>query len=146
VRRLGWLLVMLWAVPAFSADRFVSPGGNDLNSCLVGLPCKTLAKALSVRLPAERIFLAAGTYDFSSVEKVTLIGTNVFIVTPTGTVPLDTKFTLYQPFPSPLTADVQVTLKPGQRLQNVRWTYRKTDSSETVFCTVNKSTKVEIVR
>lgn len=141
------ILILVLCSSAFGADRYISPLGNDLNPCISGMPCKTIAKVMSVRLPGDRVFVDAGTYDFSNLERVTFVPAGaVWIVLPSGTVPLDDKFVIWGQLPSATMPDVRVILKPGQPLQNVKWKYRRGDTSTDVLCTVNKSTTVEIVK
>ena len=75
MKRLGSLLIVLLAVPAF-ADRFVAPGGVDDAFCDGTPPCATINHAISIAAAGETIHVAAGTYaELVTVNKqLTLLG------------------------------------------------------------------------
>lgn len=139
-------MLILFPTVLLAVDRHISPSGTSLDDCSLLSPC-SYVKYVSIRLPGDRAIAHSGTYDFIGLDRVEIVPFGngpVSFSTPGGLVPLDQKLVFLAAQPS--TADVRVRLKSGQRLQNVRWTYRKTDNSETMFCTVNKSTKVEVVK
>lgn len=144
------LCIVVMSSAALATDRYVCiSSGNDLNSGTQAQPYKTLTKALSIRLPGDRVFLCGpGSYDLRPLENVPLAAYSgpVELVLPSGTVQLSSDFSIWMDLPTtPSTslADVRIQLKAGGILKNVKWTYRRRNTSSDVLCTVNRDTKVE---
>lgn len=71
------LVLTLWfsttghSVTAASNDVYVSPAGNDANTCTVSAPCKTIQKGVNTVQPGGVLHILAGTYaETVSVSKV----------------------------------------------------------------------------
>ena len=70
-----FLVLLLFSIGA-TAQIFVSPAGDDLNSGLVGFPKKTINAGIAVATSGQTIFIAAGTYaeNVSINKSITLSG------------------------------------------------------------------------
>jgi len=138
-----------------ATDRYVSPTGNDLNPGTLASPYKTLTKALSVRLPDDKIILRAGSYPLPvgshalvpvplsayPGEAVTLVETSGSSYTVTST--LTTWTDVPAAIPIPPAVDVRLTLRPGGPITRAQWSYR-TKPTGLAYCYVDKGTTVEV--
>src|SRR4051794_19431792 len=52
---------------AAAADLYLSPNGNDANSCAQSAPCKSFDRAYKAAQPGQVVEAAAGTYGGQSI-------------------------------------------------------------------------------
>jgi len=52
------------------ASWYVSPSGNDSNSCAQTSPCRQISRALNIVQPGDTIFVADGTYNAFTVDSL----------------------------------------------------------------------------
>ena len=58
--------VYIIVIPVYAADYYVSPTGSDSYSGTIGLPFKTIGKAVTVASAGDKIYLRGGQHDYSS--------------------------------------------------------------------------------
>ena len=65
-------LLLLTPVPASAAgvNLYVSPSGNDGNTCMQSLPCREIRRALALAGPGDTILVADGTYKGFTASSV----------------------------------------------------------------------------
>lgn len=151
-RILLFTLLLGMCVNGFAVDRFVAPDGSDSNPGTLLMPYKTFEKAISSAMPSDQIIVRGGTYLLSAgAGLVNMVNvkpyqseTVVFQIPNKPSITLDATMIVFTDLAAAGQADVRIILKPGGRLNNVKKTVRKTDSSRDLFITVNKSTVVTV--
>ena len=151
-RILSLLFIYSLSPAVFSADRYVSSSGNDTWPGTLLMPYRTLDKAVTSAMPADNIIMRGGTYALRAGAGLVNIvqvkpyqsETVVFTIPNKPSITLDATMIIFTDVTAVGDADVRIILKPGGRLNNVRKTIRKTDTSRDLFITVNKSTVVSV--
>jgi len=149
------LLLVMLALPLAATDRYVSTAGNDLNPGTLASPFKTIAKAFSVRLPADRIIVRAGSYALPAGAKA-IVPVMLYVYPGEAATFVEVSGYSYNVTSSIVTwtdappdispgFDVRITLRPGGPITRAQWIYRGT-ATGLAYCYVDKGTKVEVVK
>lgn len=64
---------------------YVSPGGDDSNSCTMASPCRQITEALTLVQPGDTIFVEDGTYNAFTVDSLNGTATNPITIQALGT-------------------------------------------------------------
>ncbi|MBS0557750.1 MAG: Ig-like domain repeat protein [Proteobacteria bacterium] len=68
-------MAMSAAVPAFAADWYAAPGGNNANSCQsTAAPCKTIQAAINKAGANDTVHVGQGSYPWAGTIKITTNG------------------------------------------------------------------------
>ncbi|MBN1788398.1 MAG: carbohydrate-binding protein [Sedimentisphaerales bacterium] len=75
------VFVIFIACPAYAANYYVDPGGDDGNDGSIGTPFATITQAVSVAVAGDTIYLRGGQHDYSSTISIATSGTSSDYIT-----------------------------------------------------------------